>query len=117
MQGWLTWVGYISILASSANVATLFLQSVIVINYTEYVFEGWHTTLMIISMVVILAAINIYGIKTLPWILTIAGILHIALFFFYVVVMAVMGNRNGAGFVFLQTNAPSGWDENPFVSW
>lgn len=114
----MTWLGYISILASSANVVALFLQSVIAINQPEYIFEGWHTALIIISMVIILALVNIYGVKTLPWALTLAGILHIALFFFFVVVMAVMGRRNDAGFVFLEKNVEStGWDENSFVSW
>lgn len=105
-------------LASSSNVLTLFLQSVIGLNYPDYVLTGWHTSLIIISVILVLALVNIYGIKTLPWVLTVAGILHIALFFFFVVVMAVMGRRNDARYVFFEKNVePSGWDENPFVSW
>lgn len=60
---------------------------------------------------------NMYSFKIVPWVELMAGILHVLLFVVFVVVLAVLGSRHIADFVFLQTNyESSGWD-NKFVSW
>lgn len=45
-----------------------------------------------------------YSFKIVPWVELVAGILHVLLFVVFVVVLAVMGSKHSADFVFLQTN-------------
>lgn len=117
VQAWSIWVGYISLLASSSCLLTLVIQSLIEFNNAAYAIEGWHTTLIMTTMVIILAVINVYAIKTVPWIQTIGGFLHVGLFAIFIVVMVVMGSRHDAEFVFRGQNTSSGWEYHPFVSW
>lgn len=93
------------------------IQSVIEFNNEFYEIEGWETTLIMLVMVITLAVANVYGIKTVPWIQTIGGVLHAGLFVIIIVVMVVMGARHNAEFVFLGTDAASGWEKYPFISW
>lgn len=58
-----------------------------------------------------------YSFKMVPWVELVAGILHVLLFVVFIVVLAVLGSRNSADFVFLHTNyESSGWS-NGFISW
>jgi len=41
----------------------------------------------------------------------VAGILHLCLFVVFLVVLAVMGSRHSASYVFTQRNTSSGWKD------
>lgn len=43
IQGWSTWFGYVSGLASCAYICMLLLQSVVQINVPDFEFQGWHS--------------------------------------------------------------------------
>lgn len=60
--------------------------------------------------------VNTYAFKLVPWMETVAGVLHICLFIIFVVVLGVMGAHNDAKFVFLERNVSSGWSDT-FVAW
>lgn len=116
MQAWITWFGYISLLAGVANVTILLLEALVALNYPTYVARGWHTSLLVIAMCTFQGLMNMYTFKLIPWIETVAGILHICLFVVFVVVLSVMGARNSANFVFFNRNISSGWSDT-FVAW
>lgn len=116
MQAWITWFGYVSLLAGIANVTIILLESLVALNNPSYVAQGWHTSLLVIAMCALQGAMNMYAFKLIPWIEMVAGILHICLFVVFVVVLAVMGPRNSASFVFLDRNISSGWSDT-FVAW
>jgi choline transport protein len=116
IQGWSTWFGYVSLLAGIANVTIILLEATIQLNHDDYTPGGWHTSVLVIAMCVLLGAINMFAFKLIPWVELVAGVLHVALFVVFVVVLAVMGTRHNAEFVFLESNTSSGWDDK-FVSW
>lgn len=60
---------------------------------------------------------NIYSFQVVPWVELMAGILHVLLFIAMVVVMADLGSRHSAEFVFLQTNYDSSGWEDKYISW
>lgn len=115
-QGWATWFGYVSLLAGTANYAIVILEAAIPLNYPEFTFEGWHTALLVICICVVQALMNMYAFWLIPWVELVAGVLHVALFVIFVVVLAALETRHSADFVFLSWNISSGW-ENGFVSW
>lgn len=56
-----------------------------------------------------------YAWRLIPWIETLAGILHIMLFAIFMVVLVTLAPKNTAYSVFLKPASYSGWD-NKFVS-
>ena len=109
MQAWLTWFGYVSLGAGIANVTIILLESLVALNNPSYVAQGWHTSLLVIAMCAMQAAMNMFAFKIIPWVEMVAGVLHICLFVIFIVVLAVLGNRHSASFVFTAHNTSSGW--------
>ncbi|RDW65969.1 hypothetical protein BP6252_09604 [Coleophoma cylindrospora] len=116
IQGWLTWFGYISLLAGIANVTIILLEATIQLNHEDYTPGGWHTSVLVIALCLLLGGINMFTFKLIPWVELVAGVLHIALFVVFVLVLAVKGTRHNAEFVFLKSTTSSGWNDK-FVSW
>src|ERR1700753_3268787 len=42
MQGWMTWFGWVSLLAGIANITAIILQQLAVVNHPSYVLKTWH---------------------------------------------------------------------------
>jgi hypothetical protein len=51
MQGWMTWFGWISLLAGIANITAIIVQQLAILNNPNYVPETWHVTMIIIAIV------------------------------------------------------------------
>lgn len=104
-----------ALLASILNSGVVSLEATIQLNNPDYSPGGWHTTMIVICMLLFMALMNIYAFRVIPWLEFVAGILNVCLFLIYIVVLFVMSPRNSADFI-LTTNMTSGWD-NYFVSW
>ena len=116
MQGWITWFGWVSLLAGVANTTAYMLQSLIVVNNPSYVPERWHLTLIIFALVIFQGLMNVYTFWIIPWIELMAGILHILMFVIFVAVLTSLSSRHKSDWVFFDRETQSGWD-NSYVSW
>lgn len=116
LQGWVTWFSWISLLAGVCNVNALLLESLATLRHPDYVAQGWHTTLIVCALTVSQAAINIFAYRLVPLVETLAGILHVVLFFVMVGVLGGMGSKHDARYVFTFQSVASGWD-NSFIAW
>ncbi|KAI0016394.1 amino acid/polyamine transporter I [Xylariomycetidae sp. FL0641] len=116
IQGWMTWFGYVSLLASSANYTSLLLESLIASIYHDYSPGSWHTTALVIGMVIIITLLNTYCFRAVPYLELLWGILHLTLFVVFIVVMTVMGTRNDSS-IFLEKSVTSGWRDNYGLAW
>lgn len=116
MQGWVTWFAWVSLLAGVANTTAYMLQSLVIVNYPNYVAERWHLTLIIFALLIVEGLMNMYTFWLIPWIELMAGILHIVLFIIFVVVLVTLAPRHNAHFVFFEKSQASGWN-NYFISW
>lgn len=118
-SGWVTWFGWISLLAGVANITALLLQSLIELN-TTYMGKHWHVTLFIYALIIPQVLINIFAYKLVPTIGLLAGILHICLFFVVLLVLLVLaivvGYIQPAAYVFTNQTYSSGWTDT-FVAW
>jgi choline transport protein len=92
------------------------IQGLAIANSPTYTPERWHITLIILAMLIVEGLMNMFTFWLIPWIELIAGILHVALFVVFVVVLVALAPRHSADFVFFDRATASGWN-NSFVSW
>jgi len=92
------------------------IQGMVILNWPDYVFERWHTTLIMWLVVGMTYTINVWAIRILPLTELLAGICHIAFFIALVVTMLVLGRNSSADFVFTTYINETGW-ENKGVAW
>ncbi|OAG37287.1 hypothetical protein AYO21_08472 [Fonsecaea monophora] len=118
MQGWMTWFGWVSLLAGIANITAIILQQLAMLNHPSYVPETWHITLIMIAILLVQGLINSFGttFAVVPWLELVAGILHVCLFVLFLVVLVVMGSRHSAEFIFLERSISSGWTDT-YIAW
>ncbi|KAI7911165.1 hypothetical protein M9X92_010679 [Pyricularia oryzae] len=112
IQGWTTWLGYVSMLASTFNTATLLLQGIINIAYPEWIPTGWQTTLMILASITLVTLVNLWAFRAVPWFELLAGILNILLFLTVLILLWVVAPRNSVD-VFLVESFAGGWGKFP----
>ena len=115
MQGWITCFAWISTLAGVANTTAFMLQSLVAANYPSYEPQAWHVTLLIFALLIIGGLMNMYTWFLIPWLETLAGLLHIVLFVIFVVVLVTLAPRHSAEFVFTKSVSSSGWT-NQYIS-
>ncbi|EME45117.1 hypothetical protein DOTSEDRAFT_87554 [Dothistroma septosporum NZE10] len=120
IQAWLTWAGWVSMTIGIGNSNAYWVTSLVQLNYPEYTPKLWHTTLMVWAMIAIWVILNLYKFgKLVPWIESVAGFFHIAMFVtFSITLLALAPKRNAAFVFFSRVNAKetSGWT-NDFISW
>lgn len=114
LQGWMTWVSYVALLASCLNGMTTLVEGLINFADVSSGSGGWHTTLFNLAWVSVCAGVNIYAFPLVPWFELLSGVLNMILFILTFVVLWVMSPRNSSS-VFLESSVTSGWDSY-FVS-
>ena len=102
-MGWQTGI------TSIAFLTALQIQSLLVINDANYVFENWQTTLFIIAISFFAIIFNTYLANRLPLVEGIVLILHICGFFAILIPLWVLAPRNTAEEVFTQFSDGGNW--------
>lgn len=108
IQGWTTWLGYVSMLASTFNTSTLLMQGIINITYPAWKSSGWQTTLMMFAYIFLVTIINLWAFRVVPWFELLAGILNIILFITVLILPWVVAPRNSVN-IFLVESFAGGW--------
>ncbi|KAF2734499.1 amino acid transporter [Polyplosphaeria fusca] len=116
IQGWVTVFAWQATITSLTFLMASQLQGIVILNYPSYIFERWHTTLLMWLVVLISFIINVWGIRLLPMFELFSGSLHVLLFIVLFIVMLVMGRNASAKFVFTDFVNETGW-ENRGVVW
>lgn len=117
LQGWTTWFAWISLVTGSANFTAYIIQGIAIMNNPSYVPQRWHTTLLIIALLLFQSLMNLYTWRLIPLVEVAAGVLHICLFVVFIAVLLALAPKQSAGFVFTQSTAPSSGWSNSFVAW
>ncbi|KAK8061669.1 GABA permease [Apiospora phragmitis] len=116
LQGWASWFGYVALLAGVANTTAIQLEGIVQFNHESYVPGGWHTSVIVIALLVVLGGLNMYAFQLVPWIELTGGVLHVANWVAFIVIFAAMGPRHDPDFLFVDSTT-SGWVDKPVVSW
>ena len=102
LTGWVCVLGWQTNITSVAFIAALQIQSLMVIFDSDYVFERWQGTLLIIAIGFVSIIFNSYLAKRLPLVENIILVLHITGFFAILIPLWAMAPRNSAKMVFTQ---------------
>ena len=93
------------------------IQGLILLNDDTYIPEPYQGTLLAWAVLALPLLCNIFARKVLAPLEIIGGILHIALFVVFIVVLVVMSPRSTSNFVFATTTTGlSGWS-SPGIQW
>lgn len=115
--GWITTAAWCFACGGPPSILANIITSLVIFNYENYVPERWHTSLIMIAVMVVPLMFNLWFRKLLDAFEMTGGILHITLFIVVIVILIVFGPRNDPDFVFKNlTSDVSGWN-NPGVSW
>ena len=114
--GWVTVFAWQSNIASVGSLTTVQIQALVVLNYDSYVYERWHGSMLFWAVVIVSICVNVFAIKILPHLETIAGVLHVCLFFVFLVPFIYLSPHPTATAVFTDFENNSGWSNN-VVSW
>ncbi|KAH8890093.1 amino acid transporter [Thozetella sp. PMI_491] len=114
--GWISVGAQIVFTASAAFAAGLQTQSLIVLNDDTYVPTQWQGMLFYWSILVYATVMNIWGMKLMPTVNMVSGVIHVGAFIAILIVLGVMAEKNTSSFVFVEFQNSSGWS-NDGVSW
>lgn len=114
IQGWTTWAGYVAMVASCVSSNATSIEAVVQLYHVDFDLGGWHTTVLMLAIIALCAAVNIWAFRAVPWFEFMSGILNVSLFVVTVVVLLVMSPRNSTN-IFYEASSTSGWN-NYFLS-
>lgn len=116
MQGWVTVFAWQAVTTSVTYIVATQWQGLVVLNWPNYVFERWHSVLMMWGFVAVSYAINVWFVRILPATELFAGICHILFFVALAAVILAIGRNADAEFVFTTFVNETGWSDNG-VAW
>lgn len=102
-MGWQTGIASIAFLAGTQ------IQGLLVLNYSTYVFERWHGTLIVIAVSCFSIIFNTVAAKQLPMVEGLVLILHVFGFFAILIPLWVLAPRTPAKTVFTEFSDNGMW--------
>jgi hypothetical protein len=117
MQGWITVFGWQAATTSICYLVAMQIQGMVMLNNPSYVFEKWHGTLIMWVIMGMSSLVNIYGIKIVPTLQMIGGIMHIIFFIAIIVPVILLARRSTAEFVFTELLISEGGWQSGGVAW
>lgn len=117
MQGWITVFGWQAAVASICNLLATQIQGMVLLNHPSYDARQWHGSLIMWAVVLLAGYINIYGIKIMPALQMLGGIMHIIFFIAIAIPLVLLSRRSTSSFVFTELLiSEDGWQSNG-VAW
>ncbi|KAL4969801.1 amino acid/polyamine transporter I [Aspergillus stella-maris] len=117
IAAWVTTWAWIAGALAGFFSSTMQLQSYIILFSEGYVYERWHTCLILIAEVVWCAAISIFGIRWMHRLTFLGVTIHLVGYLTTMIWLLVNAHpKNSAGFVSTDLTNLSGWDSNG-VAW
>ena len=101
-------LGWQVAVASTAFQAGTQIQGLLVLNYSSYVFERWHGTLLVIAVVTFAVFFNIFFARQLPIMEVLLLVFHVCGFFCVLIPLLVLSHRSPSRQVWTEF-FDSGW--------
>ena len=109
VAGYLVAAGWQFSIVSTAFLAGTILQGLLILNYENYVYEGWHGTLLVIAVTLFCIIFNVFLAKRLPFIEGVLLVIYIVGFFVIIIPLWVLAPRTDTERVFTKFNNEGGW--------
>uniref|UniRef100_A0A0B7KFZ8 Amino acid permease/ SLC12A domain-containing protein n=1 Tax=Bionectria ochroleuca TaxID=29856 RepID=A0A0B7KFZ8_BIOOC len=115
--GWVTIFGWIFCATAGIFATAMQIQSWAILFSEGYVYERWHTSLIVIGLATFYTVFSIFEIKRLHYMMFIAMFCHVVGYFATAIYLLVHVNpKNTAQYVFADFTNLSGW-ESPGIAW
>ena len=115
--GWITLGAWCFACSGPPSILANMITSLAIFNNPTYTPERWHTSLIMIAIMIVPFTFNLWFRKLIDAFEITGGILHICLFIVVIIIFVVFGPRSSPEFVFKTlTWEESGWN-NKGVSW
>jgi choline transport protein len=108
-SGWMSSLGWVASVTSSAFVVTTQLQAMIDVTHPDYAFTHWQYTLIMLAFLVVTIFFNTWGAKTLPMVEIVSLFGHVAGFIITIIPLWVLCSKNSATTVFIEVVNNGGW--------
>jgi amino acid transporter len=95
--------------ASGPFLVGTLIQSMIYINNTNYTWENWHGTLLVIAITLLVFCFNVWGMRAMPLAQNMMLVVHVFGFLSIIIVLWVLSPRNSAEVVFTKFTNNGGW--------
>ena len=113
VAAWITTWAWVAAALAGLFASTMQLQSYIILFTDGYVYERWHTCLILIAQTAWCAAISIFAVKWLHHITYLGVTIHIVGYLTTIIwLLAHVQPKNTATFVFTDLTNLSGWSSN-----
>ncbi|KAK8924335.1 hypothetical protein H634G_06470 [Metarhizium anisopliae BRIP 53293] len=116
VTGWISVGGQIILTSSAAFAAGLQTQALIVLNDDGYIPLRWQGMFLYWGVLTYAAILNIWGMRVMPHVNILSGIIHIAGFVGILATLAAMAKKTTSQVVFLDFVNSSGWSSDG-ISW
>lgn len=113
--GWITVIAWVCNCAASVSVSSNAVSGLIIFNNPNYEPKAWHATLLLITLIILPVAINLYLRKIVNYLETIGGVFHVIFFVSIVATLLALAKRSTPEFVFKTLHTDSGWN-NPGIA-
>ena len=114
--GWITVFAWQATVTSACYLTAGQIKGVIILNHESYNPKAWHLTLIMWAIIALTLVINIFFIRILPHIESLAGICHILFFFALLIPLVYLAPQSKASFVFGAFENHGGWKQDG-ISW
>lgn len=113
IAGWLTLIAWQSIVANTAYVCGTLIQGLLVLNYSDYVYQRWHGTLLFYAVLTFAVFLNTYVGRYLPQIEGLMLALYILAFFGVMIPLVYLApSHKTAHEVFTDFQNMGGWSSS-----
>lgn len=117
IQGWITTFGWMVGGAGILSILAANLQGMILFLDPTYEEKPYHTTFLMWALMLLALIFNLFLRSILNAFETIGGIFHVLFYIAVITILATLGERNSAEYVFTTvTTGVSGWND-PGVCW
>ena len=110
MTGYLVAAGWQFSIVSTAFLAGTILQGLLILNYDNYVYHGWHGTLLVIAVTLFCVIFNVFLAKRLPFVEGVLLVIYIVGFFIIIIPLWVLAPRTESHTVWTKFNNEGGWN-------
>lgn len=100
IQGCITVFAWQATVTSAMFLVATQIQGVISLNHEHYDFQRLHGTLLMWAVMALTLALNIFGIRILPHVESVAGIYHMIFFFALLIPLVYLAPQSPASFIF-----------------
>ncbi|KAF2994098.1 hypothetical protein E8E14_001709 [Neopestalotiopsis sp. 37M] len=115
--GWITVIGWVLCALAGVFSTAMQIQSWAILFSPDYVYERWHTSMIVIGLTTFYTLFAIYEIKALHYLLFLAMGFHVIGYFATAIyLLANVNPKNTAEYTFTDSTNLSGWD-NPAAGW